>query len=450
MSRYAEFDVKQVKYLSGAMYGAWLNVAEGGKRAGKNILNAIAWSLCLEEHPDKLHLAAGVSISAAKMNILDANGFGLMSLFAGRCQLKKYMGREALYIHTRTGEKIVLLAGGRRSNDAAMIKGHSYGTAYITEVNECHQTFFQEVMDRTLASSKRQLFLDLNPKTPRHWFYHDFLDFQQEKAERGENPGFNYAHLTAENNLSLSPEQLKRELSKYNKASVWYKADILGLRTAASGRIYVSFSGREAGMELREMEKRRFTEFSVGVDLGGTDATAAVLVGFTEGYREVLVLDGVYHRQGMDERMSESAYAGIIARWLGTWGRRLRQPISVYVDSAAKLFRTGLKNALQEHGIQNVSVKGTDKRDGINARIELTEQLLAENRLRIASHLSPWMEAFENATWDVHGYEKGEWVRLDDGSYPVDCLDALEYAIYPFRRYLEDTDTYGGRQWTDI
>lgn len=31
---------------------------------------------------------------------------------------------------------------------------------------------------------------------------------------------------------------------------------------------------------------------------------------------------------------------------------------------------------------------------------------------------------------------RGEWVRTDDGSYPVDCLDSLEYAIQPYKGKL--------------
>ena len=46
-------------------------------------------------------------------------------------------------------------------------------------------------------------------------------------------------------------------------------------------------------------------------------------------------------------------------------------------------------------------------------------------------------EAYENAVWDADEKAKGEWVRVDDGSYPVDCLDSGEYGIQPYARYLE-------------
>ena len=119
---YAPLNQKQIDYI-GRSKDSWLNVAEGGKRAGKNLINLLAWAGCIEKHPDKLHLAAGVTIAQAKMNILDSNGFGLRFMFDGRCRTGKYMDKEALYITCNGAEKIVIFAGGGKISDAALIKG---------------------------------------------------------------------------------------------------------------------------------------------------------------------------------------------------------------------------------------------------------------------------------------------------------------------------------------
>lgn len=62
--------------------------------------------------------------------------------------------------------------------------------------------------------------------------------------------------------------------------------------------------------------------------------------------------------------------------------------------------------------------------------------LLMQGRYHVAEHLAPWHEALQMATWDEAAYEKGEWMRLDNGSYPVDALDSSEYSIYPYAGYL--------------
>ena len=432
---YAPLNEKSINYIKRCP-GAWLNVAEGGKRAGKNLIHLLAWAACLENHPDKLHLAAGVTIGAAKMNILDSNGFGLRFMFDGRSRIGKFMDKEAIYIKTATGEKVVIFAGGSKISDAALIKGNSFGTAYITEVNECHETFVQEVLSRTLASRDRKVFFDLNPKPPRHWFYLNFLDYQMELYKRGENPNFNYEHFTILDNMSLTDEQLREVLRTYNKGSIWYKADILGQRVAASGRIYTSYEYDTVSVKPTDIRNMNFRELTVGIDVGGTDATAATLTGFTNNFDTVVHIDGMYHKQGIDNKMDEQLYVKMICDWLEPWTKVYPRIGTIYVDSANKLFTQGLRNELIRRGFSRFAVHAFDKSDGILQRIQLSELLLTQGRYKISSGMVKWHEAYQNAVWSDKDYEKGEWVRLDDGSYPVDCLDSAEYSLYPMKRFL--------------
>ncbi len=277
MIPYAPFTPKQTEYIRRAQT-SWLNVAEGGRRAGKNIINLIAWAAALDSH---LHLCGGVSTSAVKMNIIDSNGFGLAYIFGERAHMGQYRGRDARTIQTSTGEKVVILAGGKKGDDAARIKGNSYGSVYVTEVNECHPTFMKECIDRTLASRRRQVFFDLNPKPPSHWFYKDFLDFQDELKRQGKNPGYNYGHFMVLDNQSLTNEQLRVELAKYGHNSLWFQSDILGLRTAASGRIYENYDPHTMILTPEQVGKLKLVDLAVGVDVGGTDATCATLL---DGY----------------------------------------------------------------------------------------------------------------------------------------------------------------------
>lgn len=432
---YAPLNQKQIDYIQKTR-DCWMNVAEGGKRAGKNIINLIAWAGCIEKHPDKLHLAAGVTIAQAKMNILDSNGFGLRFMFDGRSRVGKYNDKEAIYIQCGGVEKVVIFAGGSKVSDAPLIKGSSFGTVYISEVNECHPDFVKEALSRTLASRDRKIFFDLNPKPPRHWFYTELLDDWMDKWERGEDPRFNYGHFTILDNMSLSDAQIREALNTYNKGSVWYKADILGERTAASGRIYTSYDYDDTAISPEEISKMQFAELTVGVDVGGTDATAATLTGLTRGYDKVVHIDGMYHRQGIDNKMTEEKYARMVVDWLVPWVKVYPQIGTIYADSANKLFRTALKNELVRRGMSRFSVVAFDKSDGILERIELSEMLLNQGRYKINRRMERWHEAYQNAVWSDKEYEKGEWVRVDDGSYPVDCLDSAEYSLYPLKRFL--------------
>ena len=324
MLEYSELCEKQVKYIQRSE-NSWLNVAEGGKRAGKNITNLISWATTLDHHPDKIHLAAGVSQSAAMMNIIDSDGYGLLHIFEDRCRMGHYNGRDALLIETPSGNKAILIAGGGDSRSASMIKGYSIGSAYVTEANECHETFIQEVFDRTLASRKRQIYMDLNPKPPRHWFYVDILNYQDELKRKGKNPRYNYEHFTIADNKSIPISKLKGELDKYDKSSIWYQRDILGRRVSASGRIYTSYTYDDVAISPADIRKLNFAEVTVGIDVGGTDATVATLTGLTHGWREAVHIDGLYHHQGIDNKLGSDLYAKMVVEWLKPWAKTYQQ-----------------------------------------------------------------------------------------------------------------------------
>ena len=443
---YAPLNTKQSNYIRNSLT-SWLSIAEGGKRAGKNIINIIAWVAIVESHPDKLHLAGGFTAGTARMNIIDSNGFGVQHIFEGRCKFGKYQGVDALYIYPQPNvEKIIVIAGGGKANDSARIKGMSFGSVYISEANECHPDFIKECIDRTLASSLRRILMDLNPKPPRHWFYLDIENHHREAQTKNPNYGYNYEHFTIADNNSLTREQLVNLLKTYNMNSPWFRADILGERTSASGIIYTGFS-KSVEIELEDIieeqdgiydRKISFIDFSIGVDVGGTDATVATLNGFTSGYQQVIAIDGYYHKQGIDTGKDHATYAKSIAEFIKKWTKpypRLKA-CTVFCESADKLFRQALRNALDEADLRTMKIVPSYKKEGIVDRIRFQEILINQGRKRIASHMRPWLDAYEQASWDVKEYQDKEWVRVDDGSYPVDCLDSDEYSIQPFKMLM--------------
>ena len=189
MNNPAPLSQRQYDYML-RCFNSWFNVAEGGKRGGKNVLATLIFCSMLETHKNKIHLVAGVSVATAKLNILDCDGYGLLNYFDGRCREGKYKDRDCVYVQTKTGEKVVLVSGGGKDGDEKFIKGNTYGMAYVTEANECHPKFLKEVFDRTLSSSERKILHDLNPKEEEHWYYTDILKFHEE--QQAINPKYGY------------------------------------------------------------------------------------------------------------------------------------------------------------------------------------------------------------------------------------------------------------------
>ena len=413
MANYAPLCDKQSRYIRRSLT-SWLNVAEGGKRAGKNIMNIIAWATCLEDHPDKIHLAAGVSISAAKLNILDSNGFGLINFYRGRCREGHYEDRDALYIQTRTGEKVILIAGGRDKGTEAKIKGQTYGSVYITEANECCEEFIKECMTRTLTSHNRKLFMDLNPKAPQHWFYVDFLNFYDQQSAASMLTGYNYEHFTVLDNLSITTTALRELLMTYDRKSFWYATDILGLRTAPNGIIYDCWTSDNLYDAADKPDNWRDTcTRIIAIDYGTTNAMA-MLDMYDDG--TVYWVDREYYYDSRKERRqkTDSQYAHDFESFVGG-----DLSIQVVIDPSAASFATELRN--RGYFVREAN---NDVRNGIR----VVSNLMQRRFLRVRSDACPnLLREISGYVWDEKAVLRGEEapVKVDDHA-----VDALRYGIF--------------------
>lgn len=387
----------------------WFNVAEGGKRGGKNVLLTMAYCAILEKHPSRIHLIAGVSTATARLNILDCDGFGMMNFFEGRCQTGKYQNRDCLYVSTPVGEKIVLISGGGKDGDEKLIKGNTYGTAYVTEANECSPTFIKEVFDRTATSPDRKVFHDLNPKAEAHWYYTDVLNFHEAKQAEDPDYGYNYGHFTIADNMSVSDDKIRKVLSSYDKKSIWYAREIAGLRRAAEGLIYDMLSDtlnlytdatRPASLHFSGVR-------TIACDYGTTNPCVFLDV---YDYDGTVYVDREYRWDSSKERRqkTDEDYVEDMVGFMG--GKQC----SIIVDPSAASFIV----ALQRRGFYVISANN----DVING-IRHTSTLIQMRKLKInrdgCAGLLKEMGAY---SWDKKSCERGEEKPLKERDHGPDAL----------------------------
>ena len=137
--------------------------------SGKTVDNVFAFAQELKTTPDKIHLATGSTMGNAKLNIGDANGFGLEWIFRGQCRWGKYKDMEALLISgpsTDFKQKIVIFAGASSSDSFKKIRGNSYGMWIATEINLHHDNTIKEAFNRQLAGKEQENLLGHEPRTP--------------------------------------------------------------------------------------------------------------------------------------------------------------------------------------------------------------------------------------------------------------------------------------------
>lgn len=419
---WAPFSEKHRAYIR-ACFTEVINVAEGAVRSGKTIDHCIVAAMHLEICEDKLHLASGSTVANAKLNIGDCNGFGLEHLFRGRCYWSKYKGNDALVIFTQTGEKVVVFAGGAKANSFQKILGNSYGLWIGTEINQHHESFIQTAFGRQLAAKTRKVLWDLNPGTPTHPIYTNYLDQYQEKGI------INYQHFTMDDNMAISEERKAQIKLQYDHKSVWYKRDILGQRCVAEGLVYRQFADDEEPFVIDKAPDDVIL-IAIGVDFGANgSAHAFVATGLTQGFKQVVTVDEYHRKEVITPDQLEKDFVNFVLRLVASFPRV--RVFEVFADSEATVLIQGLKQAAYRARLP-VDIKNAMK-GPINNRIDFYNSIMAQGRYKVLRKCKHLIEAFQTAIWDSKHVT--EDVRLDNGTINIDSLDACEYST---ERYMRD------------
>lgn len=433
----APFSKRQYEYFSRCL-DSWLNVAEGGKRGGKNVLATLIFCSLIENHKNRIHLVAGVSIATAKLNILDCDGYGLLNYFEGRCHVGKYQNRDCVYVQTKTGEKIVLVSGGGKDGDEKLIKGNTYGMAYVTEANECHPKFLKEVFDRTLSSSNRKIFHDLNPKEEEHWYYTDILKFHEERQAKNKEYGYNYGHFTLVDNMSMSDDAIKAVLSTYDKDSVWYKRDIKGERAVAEGIIFRRFAENNEPYlyddELLEngLLPRKPFKVIIGIDFGGNASmTTFVCTLYFNRYHDFRVAEEgcLEISKDIDADQICEDFVAFYQMCIDKYGR----VDWVFPDSAATTMINSIRSAAKKAGLPSNNIKGCRKNE-VSERPRTVDILLNTGRLKVNRRCVRLRKAIGSLKWDEKKSNEPEDKNIGNCN---DWWDAFCYTLLDFIEYID-------------
>lgn len=390
-------------------------VAEGAIRSGKTIDHCIIAQMYLETCKDKIHLASGSSMPNAKLNIGDCNGFGLEHLFRGRCRWGKYKGNEALYIYTKTGEKIVIFVGGGKKNSYQKILGNSYGLWIATEIIEhfdsdvSSESFIKVAFGRQTAADKPFTLWDLNPGNPKHRIYVDYID----KYKNDNLEGYLYEHFTMRDNLSISKERMEYLINKYDVNSVWYKRDVLGKRCVADGLCYVTFANNYKNYLTNTPD---YDYIQAGVDFGGNkSAHTFVASGLKyDGSKLTALACEKHEAKGVDPDKLYDSLVMFIEKVEYKYGNIE----SIFCDSTEQTLISGIRVRIKK------TIRDSIKNE-INNRIKAANSLISQCRFYYTEDCDTLVEALETAIYDP---KKIEDVRLDNGTSDIDTLDAWEYS----------------------
>ena len=315
------------------------------------------------------------------------------------------------------GEECYCL-GAEKVNQVAKIQGASIKYLYGDEVVKWNKEVFDMLKSR-LDQPYSCADLTGNPEHKKHWFK-EFIE---------SNADIYLQHYTIDDNDFLSTE-FKENLKKEYEGTVLYNRFILGQWCNAEGIIYTQFANNtELFMKNEAVDengyKLNFMIVSIGVDYGATKGeTELKATGITPLFKEAWTIDeekitGLYAPEDFYK-----AFINFYKRVVSNYGKVTH----AFADYGAlgQVLTFGLNRWLQQERIP-LQVQDCIKGRIID-RIYLDTMLFAQSRRFILKKCKYMKEAYEQALWD----DKKEDERLDDGTTPVDDLDASEYSMFPF------------------
>lgn len=439
------FGEKHIRYIR-RCETCTFNILEGAVRSGKTVDNIFAFAHELRTTPDRIHLATGSTMGNAKLNIGDANGFGLEWIFRGQCRWTRYHNLDALVIKgplTNFKTKVIIFAGAGNQYAYQKIRGNSYGMWIATEINLHHDNTIKEAFNRQLAAANRKVFWDLNPSHPNAPIYSEYIDKYRKLDEEGKLlGGCNYEHMTIFDNINISQQRLDEIVSQYDPNSVWYVRDILGKRSIAEGLIYTKFasvtqSGNNTLLMNREQvnmlrDRGMFMKINIGVDFGGNGSGHAFCAtGITLGYDKLVILRSELHK---DNDIDPEKLGELFVDFVRKVQRQFTAITNIWCDSAEPVLIRGLRKSLINAGMGNIPI-GNARKFRINNRIYTATTLCAMNRLYYTEDAETVEKAMQTAVWDS---KKLQLTRLDDGTSDIDSLDAFEYSFERDIKHLVD------------
>lgn len=400
------FSPKQQEFLQNCNH-RW-NIKTGATRSGKTFLDyTVIPKRILKCRGEGLIVLLGNTKGTLERNILEPMRAIWSPALVGQIGSNNTVQIFGKKCHALGADKI---------SQVSKLQGAAFEYCYGDEITTWHEDVFQMLKSR-LSCPNSHFDGTCNPGNPQHWFK-KFLDSDADIYRQA---------YTIDDNPFLAPEfveNLKREYA----GTVYYNRFILGEWAAAEGAIYRQVADNPSDFVIYDPPPVLFG--TIGVDFGGNgSATAFCCTGFTPGMREVVTLKEHYKKTIISPAELERDFVAFVQECR----RCFSFPVTdAYCDSAEQTLIQGLRTACARNGV-GITIHNARKGE-INDRIRFFCRLQAARRHKIMYECRHTLEAFQTAVWDSKYVTKD--VRLDDGAYNIDSLDAQEYSVEPYMRQI--------------
>ena len=412
---FERFNEKQKSFISDVKREklARINILEGSVRSGKTYISLVGWLMLVSTYPkDSSFLMVGKTMTSLKRNCLVL----LESLVGKKYFTFSVPKKEA----TLFGRKIYL-EGVNDARAEQKIRGMTLQAAYCDEITLFTEDFFSMLLSR-LSMPNAKLLGTTNPDTPSHWLMKKYMS-------RKEELNLKIWKFLLDDNDTI-PQEIRDDMKK-EYTGVFFDRFILGKWVQAEGLIYSKFANNTKDYIIDHFPIHELQSVHIGIDYGASKSkTAFVAVGFTQGYKQMIVLNektslGVTTPEQMYEQFLQfynevKEEYGYVYRSYADWG------------GLGQVITRGLQTYCTQKGTP-IRIFDCSKYRIIE-RINIVSRLMGANKFKIMSRCKETIEALSSAVWE----EGKDDVRLDNGTVNIDVLDAMEYAFSNYMQILDN------------
>lgn len=412
---------------------ARINLWTGSVRSGKTINSLLAWALfCVEAPPGPL-LMAGRTFATLKRNVLDpaVELFGEDNVRVGGANTgaAKFFGR---HVH---------VIGADNASAESRIRGLTLAGSYVDELTivggPAGEGWWQQLLSRHSVQGAK-VFATTNPDHPNHWLLRSYIakaqvtvkGFDPVRVYRAPQYGglglFHY-HFTLDDNPALPVEYV--ESLKAGLSGVFYKRFIDGEWVAAEGSVFPRFAPGVVDVGFGLGRQSTVGGLVVGVDVGTTNDTHAVLVGVVGD--ELWVLG---EKVISDKTLTFAEQVNRVCSWLDDLG--LLGVATVVVDPAARAFRNEWRRQtnMWPWNAHNAVLPGVADLGGLFDR----------GLLRVDDTVSPVLVGeIQGYRWSDKASQYGKDEPLKENDHGV---DALRYAVQSLKKFWEPWVVVGAEE----
>lgn len=382
-------------------------IADGSIRSGKTIACICSFLQFTQEmFPEgENFILAGKTMGALKKNVIKP----MIQILESWGWDYNY-NRSENYIEIGNSTYYMYGANTEASQDA--LQGLTAAGAYADEAALFPKSFVDQMIGRCSVEGSK-IFLNCNPEGQHHYINEEFIKKAEEK-------NVYHLHFTMDDNLTLSEKVKDRYKRMFT--GVFYKRFILGLWVSSDGLIYQQFADNVGDYIVTEdwLKDKEIIYAVIGVDFGGRkSAHSFTLTGFTEGFKQMVVLDEYYKKKRINPKQLEDDFIDFVKRAQSKY-----KVHEAYCDSAEQTLISGFEAAVIRAHV-TIDIKNAIK-GPINERIAFYNSMIAQERWKIMKHCTHIKEAFGEAVYDDS--KPNQDIRLDDGQMNVDSLDSTEYS----------------------